>query len=515
MRAEIENQEALFSREYRKSVSVDGRVSESTGSEDDGPIREKLVRCLWFDQFLDMERLRTAGGEPLTLHWPGHWNEGKGPDFLNAELSFGDGPRQRGDVEVHILSSGWKAHGHTGDPAYDKVILHVVLDNDLGTPFIQQDTRPIPQFVLRDHLSADLAELLASLDPAQYPAGGCGREGLCARSVRAMGRDERWIGKFLDIAGDERMLRKSSRFITQFDSATPDETIYRALLDAMGYSTNRRGFLALAQKIPLSLLRRYTACDATPEERLVQVQGILFGAAGFLKSGGGEQADSATLDYMESLRPHWEQVRSDRALAPVDASVWTLGRIRPLNHPLRRLAGISGFLAAHLHTGICRAMIETVESTSRTGSEGSRCREALEAFQQMLEGPAQRYWEHRLIFGPERLARSAALIGPTRTSEVIVNVIVPLLLALSQRESNRRLEQRLHNMYSIIRPLAENSVTERMKSHLFPAGTEARRVVRSARRQQGLLQLYHDFCEDDTMTCKDCGFLAAVERVES
>ena len=70
-------------------------------------------------------------------------------------------------------------------------------------------------------------------------------------------------------------------------------------------------------------------------------------------------------------------------------------------------------------------------------------------------------------------------------------------------------------MYSIIRPLAENSVTARMKSHLFPAETEAKGVVRSARRQQGLLQLYHDFCEDESMTCKDCGFLAAVERVEA
>jgi hypothetical protein len=504
-----------FSRLYAGMVNVEARVSEGAPGGHDLAIREKLVRCLWFDQFLDMERLQTADGAPLALHWPGHWNEGQGPDFLNAELSFGDGPRQRGDVEVHIAASGWKAHGHASDPAYGKVILHVVLDNDLATPFIQQDSRAIPQLVLRDYLSADLAELLASLDPAAYPATGCGREGMCARSIRAMGRDERWIGRFLDIAGDERMLRKASRFITQIEGMTPDEAVYRALLDAMGYSANRRGFRMLAQRLPLDILRRYTPCDGTLEERLAHAQGILFGAAGFLASVEEARLDPASRAYLVALTPHWERIQSERGLVPLEPSAWTAGRIRPLNHPLRRLAGIAGFLATHLHRGICRAMMETVESAPRTGPEGRRCRETLVRFQNLLEGPPQPYWDRRIVFGAEKLSHPSALIGPTRTTEVIVNVVVPLLLALSQRERNRRLEQRLHNMYSIIRPLADNSVTERMKSHLFPAETEAKRVVRSARRQQGLLQLYHDFCEDESMTCTDCGFLAAVERVEA
>jgi hypothetical protein len=500
----------VFDRSYPRLTATQARIAETPGAEP--AIREKLVRCLWFDQFLDMEKLRTVDGTPLTLHWPGHWNEGQGPDFLNAELSFGDGPRTRGDVEVHVVASGWKAHGHAGDPAYGKVILHVVLDNDLGTPCISHDSREVPQLVLRDYLGADLAEILSSLDPAAYPATGCGREGACARSIRAMSRDERWVGRFLDIAGDERMLRKASRFAAQFDEMTPDESVYRALLDAMGYSANRRGFRLLAQRAPLETLRRYTPCDAEVEERLAHVQAILFGAAGFLDDLNAAELDPASRTYLDALAPHWERLQSRGRVRKMGPSAWTRGRIRPLNHPLRRLAGLSGFLATHVHSGLCRAMMETVESAPMTGPEGRRCRETLARFQTLFEGPPQPYWERRIVFGPEKFARPSALIGPTRTSEVIVNVVVPLLLSLSQREKQRRLEQRLHNIYSIIRPLADNSVTARMKERMFPRDSESKKIVRSARRQQGLLQIYHDFCEDERMTCKNCGLLAAVER---
>jgi hypothetical protein len=36
------------------------------------------------------------------------------------------GVEARGDVEVHFSQADWKAHGHERDPAYDKVVLHVL-----------------------------------------------------------------------------------------------------------------------------------------------------------------------------------------------------------------------------------------------------------------------------------------------------------------------------------------------------------------------------------------------------
>ena len=90
-------------------------------------------------------------------------------------------------------------------------------------------------------------------------------------------------------------------------------------------------------------------------------------------------------------------------------------------------------------------------------------------------------------------------------------MVVPFLLALPRDGDRARVEQRLHNVYCSLRPLSDNSVTRYMKSRIFQEGPAAGEVVRSMRRQQGLMQIFHDYCESDSTTCEACGFLAAVE----
>ncbi len=69
--------------------------------------------------------LEAAGG-PARVAFAGTWNRGAGPDFRGAILLDREGRARRGDVELHCRPSGWRAHGHAGDPAYADVALHVV-----------------------------------------------------------------------------------------------------------------------------------------------------------------------------------------------------------------------------------------------------------------------------------------------------------------------------------------------------------------------------------------------------
>lgn len=67
-----------------------------------------------------------ADGGPARVAFAGTWNRGAGPDFRGAILLDREGRARRGDVELHRRPSGWREHGHAGDPAYAGVALHVV-----------------------------------------------------------------------------------------------------------------------------------------------------------------------------------------------------------------------------------------------------------------------------------------------------------------------------------------------------------------------------------------------------
>lgn len=500
-----------FSRDYRSLVAQIIAVAERPQPDNPKRVKEKLVRCLWFEQYFDTAALRTEDGRALSLYSPGAWNEGQGPDFRNAEFAFDNGARIRGDVELHVEASAWNQHKHATDPAYRNVKLHVVLENDLKTPTIKHETGPIPQLALNRHLTADLADIIESLDPESLPEKGVGREGPCCRSARALGRDDKWLGRFLDIAGDERMLTKSRVFARAMRESTPDEIMYSALMDCMGYSANRHGFRLLARTTPLKELRKWTPLDTAVEETRHVIQALLFNAAGFLNPDNASTSpDTETRAYLQRLREFRQPPASQRP-PPLAPSAWSLNRTRPTNHPVRRIPAIAAFLAKHLHTGLCRAMLAVVESIPAVGSEPARCRQTVAKLCALFDEEPDGYWQRRTRFGPPTLAHPNRLIGPTRAMEIVINAIIPILLALAKGTDRPRIEQRLHNIYSSLRPLADNSVTRNMKLRMFTGPDKAKLIVRTARRQQGLIQVFHDFCESSETTCDSCGFLAAVE----
>jgi hypothetical protein len=90
---------------------------------------EKLLQKIWLRGDFDRGAATTSDGRRVRIVHPGKWNLLGGPDFSSARLRFGDQPEREinGDVEVHLRAPDWDAHGHVRDPAYDRVVLHVVL----------------------------------------------------------------------------------------------------------------------------------------------------------------------------------------------------------------------------------------------------------------------------------------------------------------------------------------------------------------------------------------------------
>ena len=126
----MENQmtamQTLFTDSYSKFTSWISQVRVDVVNEEESRIRvpEKTIRCIWNDQLFKTKQLQTTDDDELEIIFPGYWNFGPGPDFKSAAIKV-NGKTLEGDVEIHVYSSDWKAHNHTGNPEYDKVILHV------------------------------------------------------------------------------------------------------------------------------------------------------------------------------------------------------------------------------------------------------------------------------------------------------------------------------------------------------------------------------------------------------
>ncbi len=123
---------------------------------------EKLLQKIWLRGDFDRTAIFTADGQRVRIRHPGKWNLLGGPDFRGARLAIGDGTETVGDVEVHLRAPDWDAHGHARDPAYNDVVLHVVLfPPEPGRVTRGVGGREIPVVSLLSLLHHDLEEFAA------------------------------------------------------------------------------------------------------------------------------------------------------------------------------------------------------------------------------------------------------------------------------------------------------------------------------------------------------------------
>jgi hypothetical protein len=88
------------------------------------PLEEHALVALWL-----LGRV-PAAALPLPLLRAGRAGRGPGPDVREATVLLPSGVTSTGDVEMHLRATDFVRHGHADDPAYARVILHVVWEDD-------------------------------------------------------------------------------------------------------------------------------------------------------------------------------------------------------------------------------------------------------------------------------------------------------------------------------------------------------------------------------------------------
>ena len=478
-----------------------------------------MVRCLWFGGHFDTSRLYTEDNARLEVISPGRWNVEGGPDHLDAEILLEGVGRIKGDVEVHVSATDWKRHGHHKQEGYKNVCLHVVMWNDISQSCVSDVTnKKLPQLALSKFITVppeDVPGLLDGLteypDTARYVAGPC-----CDVLAKG-GVHTETLERILDHAGDERILSKSRRFEEYLDEKTCEQVLYEALMRTMGYKSNVLQFLQLAALVPLEDLRSFIPAgtggtQGDPADKHVWIQSMLLGAGGILcgwQGKAGDGYDRETRGYLERVSHLWDEViRSKWNKEPMRYGDWRWGGVRPLNQPHRRIAAMSHLLAGSLEGGIFKDLLTILEETrSKKTNAASTVAREIEAY---FSGLEDEFWSYYLTPGGKRLKAPAKLIGGERAAIIFINAVLPLLLTYARKNQDSGFEALLHEAYKHHRKCSTDSVVKFMTNRVLPEGLS--NVVNNARRQQGLHQIFHDFCHRKDISCDRCGLLMALEE---
>jgi hypothetical protein len=388
----------------------------------------------------------------------GVWNREAGPDFAEAAISIDAGPPLRGAIELDVDARDWERHGHATNPAYEGVVLHVFFQSGGAMAFTRTATnRSVPQAQL------DLRTLTGAPPPNPVPLAAPGR---CVAPLRDL--DLATVRGVLEGAAQFRLQRKAARLARFREAHGEDDALYQALAESLGYKSNKLPFALLSQRLPVRVLRRNGEIDA-----------LLFGVAGFLKPEDFPKAAPATKAYLRGLWEKWWALRGEWEGLTVPPKLWKSGGQRPVNHPQRRLA----------------ALAAVVKQWSKIRNAAQAC--DAEKIRKLLTGLRDEYWEHHYTVQSDAAASAMALIGAGRVTEMLMNVFYPWVIieqpgkwqdyrALGAEQSNRRVEV--------------------AAARLFATDPRRLELLKSAAAQQGLLQIYEDFCMQDESDCAACLF---------
>lgn len=272
----------------------------------------------------------------------------------------------------------------------------------------------------------------------------------CGHAGKRLGPDE--VGRLLDDAGDARFGAKAARFGEALGAQGPEQILYEDIMAALGYAHNQEPFRQVARRLPWSALSGRLAGRSGEEAQRV-AQSLLLRAAGLLPLEG-----EATLLDSEA---GWTSLP------------WQRLGLRPVNAPERRLRGAAA-LAVRYRQGLLSGLLTPFRGPPRQ-LPTLLCQALMVA---SPEGPA--------------------LVGRQRAAEIGVNVVLPFYFAWGQAEGDAGLAAKAMAAYAAYPQVGQNAITKHM-GHQLALGPE---MMKSARRQQGLLHLYKAFCTHGR--CSNC-----------
>ncbi|WP_370897272.1 DUF2851 family protein [Chryseobacterium gossypii] len=408
---------------------------------------EKLLQYLWNYKVLKYFDFKDIEGNPIEILDFGKWNLDAGPDFLNAKIKINN-LVLAGNIEIHIKSSDWIFHNHSGDPNYQNVILHVVFQNDMDLDELK--SRNIPTIELKDHIAENLLWKYEKLVSGQQFIA-C--ENIFDTGKVPVGFHEGNVLKKLEEKSLE-LEESLEQYKNNFEAV-----LFHSLAYSFGLKVNALIFRQIAESIDFSIINKIRQNNS-------QLEALFFGISGWLERPGDEQ--------MEIWKREFDFLKAKFRITNLHFHPKFL-RLRPPNFPTIRLSQLASL---YQQQNLFSKVISAKSFDELAGI--------------FKDVKASAYWNNRFNFGKISKVNQPKFLSSDFIELITLNTILPLKYTY-HKYHHEEIADEILEFYKSISP-EKNSVINSWKN----LGLQ----IKTALESQSLIYHYKSCCEEKN--CLNC-----------
>ena len=417
-------------------------------------MREDLLHFIWKTNKLHSTRLSTTRKEQLIIHKAGQHNLNSGPDFFNSKIEI-DNQLWAGNVEIHLKSSDWYAHGHETNEKYDNVILHVVWEDDVAV--FRKDNTEIPTLELKDIVPSTLL-----LGYKKLLQNSKKKFINCENDFKTV--DDFLLANWLERLYIERLEQKAALIFNLLKTSNNDweQVLFSMLLKNFGSKINGKAFLSISKSLDFSIVRKL-------QNNTTSLESVLLGMFGLLEK------EIFYDEYYNQLRKEYSFQKTKFKLNNLGVEKPDFFGLRPNNFPTIRLSQFANLYAKNKN--LFSKLIELLE---------------VKDYYNLFDIEASSYWRNHFTFGKESKI-SKKRLTKNFIDLIIINTIVPLKFSYAKslgKDVSSELISLMENLGA-----EKNSIVKRFDA--------LGKKTQTAFSSQAKLQLYNNYCTfNQCLKCK-------------
>lgn len=411
-------------------------------------MNEKLLQYLWNFKIFNSFDFKDMEGNELEILDFGKWNFDSGPDFLFGKIKFKN-LILAGNIELHVKSSDYIFHQHSGNPEFENLILHVVFNHDMEIEELNK--KNIPTLELKNYIDQNLLWKYESLlNENQFIP--------CARLFETSKIPFQFAEETLFKKLDEKSLEIEESL--RINKNNYEAVLFQNLAYAFGLKVNSLIFRQIAECLDFTIVNKI-------RQNQTQLEALFFGICNWLENPKDEQTkiwrrefDFLKMKYqIDDLRFHPK-----------------FSKLRPPNFPTIRLSQLASLY--HLNQNLFSKLIAA-----------KNIHEIYTIFSSVR---ASQYWNERFNFDKTSSIKGKKSLTKEFVELILINAILPLKYAYHKNFDEDSADEILE-FYRKITP---------EKNSIITSWNQLQVKTESALQSQAFLYHHKNFClKKDCLNC--------------